>query len=211
MKTIALVTQKGGVGKTTLAATLAIAATEAGEKVVALDLDPQGSLASWGDDRTADAPAVDALTADKAAQLPQVLAALDQKGFTLVILDCAGTASTLVNNAMKAADLCIVPTRPTRIDIRATKPTVQALMGLNRPFVFVLNQCAPAARGGRAAEAAVGLALMGALIEPKMSQRADFQDALAAGQGVTEYAPHGKAADEARQLWDNINRKLNGK
>lgn len=211
MQTIALVTQKGGAGKTTLAATLAVAASEAGEKVIALDLDPQGSLAAWGNDRQADAPAVDTLAADKVAQLPQVLAALAKKGFTLAILDCAGIASTSTNLAMKAADLCIIPTRPTRLDIRATKPTIEALMGLKRPFAFVLNQCPPTPRGSRAAEAAVGLSLMGSLSEPKITQRADYQDALAAGQGVTEYAPHGKAADEARQLWTNINRRMKGK
>ncbi len=61
MRTLTLVTQKGGVGKTTLAASLAVAAAQAGEKVVALDLDPQGSLGAWGDTRTADAPAVDRL------------------------------------------------------------------------------------------------------------------------------------------------------
>jgi chromosome partitioning protein len=211
MRTLALVTQKGGSGKTTLAACLAVAAAQAGEKVVALDLDPQGSLAAWGDDRTADAPAVDSVPAEKVAQLPQMLAALAKQGYTLAILDCAGIASTSTNLAMKAADLCLLPTRPTRLDIRASKPTIEALLGLKRPFAFVLNQCPPTPRGSRAAEAATGLQLMGALTEPQMCQRADYQDALAAGQGVTEYAPHGKAADEVRQLWQNIHRRMKGK
>ena len=210
MRTIAFVTQKGGAGKTTLAATLAVVATKTGEKVIALDLDPQGSLAAWGMDRTVETPAVDILAADKVTQLPQVLAALSKQGFTLAILDCAGIASTSTNLAMKAADLCIIPTRPTRLDIRATKPTIEALMGMKRPFAFVLNQCPATPRGSRAAEAAVGLSLMGALAEPKMALRADYQDALAAGQGVTEYAPNGKAAQEARQLWHNISRRLKG-
>jgi chromosome partitioning protein len=211
MRTLALVTQKGGAGKTTLAACLAVVAAEAGERVIALDLDPQGSLAAWGDDRTADAPAVDSLPAEKVAQLPQVLAALAKQGYTLAILDCAGIASTATNLAIKAADLCLIPTRPTRLDIRATKPTIEALMGLKRPFSFVLNQCPPSTRGSRASEAAMGLQLMGSLVEPKMCQRADFQDALAAGQGVTEYAPSSKAAEEIRQLWQNINRRMKGK
>ena len=73
MHTIALVTQKGGSGKTTLAVTLAVAAADAGEKVVALDLDPQASLVAWGNERTAESPAVDSLTGDKVAQLPQIL------------------------------------------------------------------------------------------------------------------------------------------
>lgn len=211
MRTLALVTQKGGAGKTTLAACLAVVAAEAGERVIALDLDPQGSLAAWGDDRTADVPAVDSLPAEKVAQLPQVLAALAKQGYTLAILDCAGIASTATNLAIKAADLCLIPTRPTRLDIRATKPTIAALLELKRPFSFVLNQCPPSTRGSRASEAAMGLQLMGSLVEPKMCQRADFQDALAAGQGVTEYAPSSKAAEEIRQLWQNINRRMKGK
>jgi chromosome partitioning protein len=211
MRTLAFVTQKGGAGKTTLAATIAVAAVETGEKVIVLDLDPQGSLAAWGNDRDADAPTVDSLPSDKVTQLAQVLAALEKKGFTLAILDCAGIVSTSTNLAIKAADLCLIPTRPTRLDIRATKPTIQALMSLKSSFAFILNQCPPTHRGGRAAEAAEGLSLLGALLEPKVAQRADFQDALAAGQGVTEYAPHGKAADEARLLWKNINRRMKGK
>ncbi len=94
-----------------------------------------------------------------------------------------------------------MPARPTRIDIRATKPTVEALMSLKRPFAFVLNQCPPIPRGSRASEAAEGLSMMGVLADPLVTQRADYQDAVAAGLGVTEYAPNGKAADEVRQLW----------
>lgn len=200
MKTIAFVTQKGGAGKTTLAAALAVAASEAGERVAALDLDPQGSLIAWGNDRAAEAPAVDSLTGDLINRLPDVLKALAARGFTLVILDCPGVASTSINLAIKAADLCLIPSRPTRVDLRATKPTVSAVTALGRPFAFVLNQCA-AGKSSRANEAAAGLHMLGALADPMVAQRADYQDALAAGQGVTEYNPTGKAAEEARALW----------
>lgn len=208
VRTVALVTQKGGAGKTTLAASLAVAAVEAGEKVIALDLDPQASLSAWGEDRAAEQPAVDAIDGDKLGRLPAILAALDKGGYTLVILDCPGIASTATNTAIKAADLCLVPARPTRIDIRATKPTVEALMSLKRPYAFVLNQCPPQPRSSRANEAAAGLSMLGVLAEPMVSTRADYQDAVAAGQGVTEYAPQGKAAEEARQLWAWVNRRM---
>jgi chromosome partitioning protein len=210
MQTVALVTQKGGAGKTTLAASLAVAALEAGERVVALDLDPQGSLTAWGDDRTNDEPAVDSLAGERLNRLPEILAALAAKGFTLAVLDCPGIASTATNLAIKSADLCLVPARPTRVDLRATKPTVETLMSLKRPFAFVLNQCPATPKGSRANEAAQGLHMLGALAHPMMTTRADFQDAIAAGQGVTEYAPQGKAADEARQLWVWVKRKLKG-
>lgn len=212
MRTITLVTQKGGAGKTTLAASLAVAAGEAGERVIALDVDPQGSLANWGESREAEAPAVDRIGAGQVADLPKILAALAGQGFTLALIDTAGVESTGGNLAMKAADLALIPARPSRLDLAATMPTIETLMRLemrNR-FAFVLNQCPPG-RNTRATEAASGLAIFGVLAEPAIMQRADHQDAVAAGQGVTEYAPEGRAADEIRQLWRWIDRKLKGK
>lgn len=209
MRTITLVTQKGGSGKTTIAASLAVAAAEAGEKVVALDLDPQGSLGAWGDNRTEDAPAVDRLGADRLAELPQILAALGEQGFTVAVLDTAGVASTGGNLAMQASDLALIPARPSRLDLQATMPTIETLMrlGMRDRFAFVLNQC-PAGRSARTSEAASGLGMFGVLAEPALTQRADHQDALAAGKGVTEYAPEGKAADELRALWAWADRKM---
>jgi chromosome partitioning protein len=107
MRIIALVSQKGGSGKSTLAANLAVRAAETGEKVIALDLDPQGSLAAWGDDRSANDVAVDRLTGDKLTRLPEVLAALSRQGFTMAILDTPGLAGSVTNAAMRAADLCL--------------------------------------------------------------------------------------------------------
>lgn len=211
MKTLALVTQKGGSGKTTIAASLAVAAAEAGETVIALDLDPQGSLMAWGNDRDADTPTVDQLDPDRLARLPALIESLAGAGMTLVILDCPGIASTASNLAMKAADLCLLPARPTLMDIRASKTTVQTLMGLSRPFAFVLNQCPPNRNSGRATDAAEGLHMMGSLAAPMLGIRADYQDAMAAGQGVTEYAPESKAADEIRQLWTWTAKRINDK
>ena len=211
MRTITLVTQKGGAGKTTIAASLAVAAAQAGEKVIALDLDPQGSLAAWGDTRSVEEPAVDRIGPDNLANLPAILKALAAEGYTLAILDTAGIASTGGNLAMQAADLALIPARPSRLDLQATMPTIEALMRLEmrERFAFILNQC-PAGRSSRATEAANGLGMFGVLAEPMLTQRADHQDALAAGQGVTEYARDGKAADEIRALWIWTARKMKG-
>lgn len=211
MRTITLVTQKGGAGKTTIAASLAVAAAEAGEKVIALDLDPQGSLASWGDARAADTIAVDRLGPDQLPELPAILKALAGEGYTLAVLDTAGVASTGGNLAMQAADLALIPARPSSLDLKATMPTIEALMRLEMRdrFAFILNQC-PAGRSSRATEAASGLGMFGVLAEPPLAQRADHQDAMAAGQGVTEYAADGKAAEEIRALWTWADRKMKG-
>jgi chromosome partitioning protein len=207
MRVVAFVTQKGGAGKTTLAACLAVVAAQAGENVIAVDLDPQQSLGKWGDERTVDALAVDRVDTPNFNQLPEIIQALERRGFSLAILDTAGMAGTATNLAMHVADLCVIPARPTRLDIQATWVTVEAVKRLRRDFAFVLNQCPPTPRSSRANEAAGGLQLLGVLAAPLVTQRADFQDAIAAGLGVTEYAPQGKAAEEVSGLWNWISRR----
>lgn len=210
MRTIALVTQKGGTGKTTLAVSIAVAALEAGEKVLALDLDPQGSLGAWGEIRDDATPHVERVPAAKLPQLPAVLARMSELGFTLAILDTAGADNPVTHAAMKAADLCVVPLRPTKLDGLAVAPTIQAISRIGRPFAFVLTQCSTIPRNSRAAEMAAGLQTLGVLAEPLISQRVEHQDAFSAGQGVTEYASAGKAAEEVRGLWRWLDRKLKG-
>lgn len=207
MKVLSLVTQKGGSGKSTLAACLAVAAEAKGEKVFVLELDRQGTLARWMERRAAETPAFDRI--DLAANLAPALAAIEKEGFSLVVLDTAGQDSALASAAIQAADLCLVPTRPTPADLEATQPTLEAIQSMRRKFAFVLNQ-APV-RSGRLSEAAAGLRVLGVLAEPAITQRNDFQDALGAGQGVTEFNPAGKAAAEVTALWEWVHRKMKGK
>ena len=215
MKTLALITQKGGAGKTTLAASIAVAAQDAGEQVAMLDLDPQQSLSAWADNRDNNEPAVDALDASLVERLPEILPKLAGQGYTLVILDTAGVDTASTRIAMENADMSVIPSRPTTMDIRATKATYEAAVRLQRPFVFVLNQCPPQPNNPRADEAAAGLRMWGVMAEPLIMQRAAQQDAFASSMGVTEYEPDGKAADEIRQLWQclksDMEEKENGK
>ena len=215
MLTIAFVTQKGGAGKTTMAASLAVAAAESGERVIALDLDPQGSLAAWGDRRDGGGPSFERLTVeklppDKVSQLKAILAALDRKGYTIAVLDTAGVDSTTAHVAMQVADLCLMPARPSRLDIEATGTTFRAVLRMGRRVAFVLNQCPPMPRSSRSMEAAAGLRMLGVLADPMMTARADYQDAIAAGLGVTEYDPNSKAAQEAVALWNWVRSQLKG-
>ena len=209
MRIITLVTQKGGTGKSTLTTGLAVAAMQAGEKVIAFDLDPQGTLAAWAQIRGGAEPSVAQLPARETARLAEVLKEAGRK-FTVALVDTAGADSPATHNAMTAATLCLVPLRPTRPDGLAIKPTVEALMRGRRPFAFVLNQCPTQPKNSRATEMASGLASLGLLAEPMVRQRADYQDAFAAGQGVTEYAAEGKAAHEMRDLWAWIDKQTKG-
>ena len=205
MRIITFVTQKGGTGKSTLATSLAVAAMQVGETVLALDLDEQGTLAGWAGIRNGPAPAVARLPKHETARLPELLKAAGQT-YTLVIIDTPGTDSPATHNAMSAANLCLVPLRPTRPDGLAVAPTVQSLLHGKRHFAFVLSQCPTTPKNSRAAEMAAGLGSLGLLAEPLICQRADYQDAFAAGKGVTEYAPDSKAADEVRHLWAWVDR-----
>lgn len=196
MKTLAFVTQKGGTGKSSLAVSLAVAAQEAGHRTYVIDLDPQATARNWGQRREADAPEVAGI---EAARLPEALAALKSQGYALVILDTAGVDTPATTAAMSAADLCIIPARPSVADIEAARPTVRTLSRLGKAFAFVINQ-APPGRGVRTTDAYRALQLAGLVCEVPIAMRADHLDAMATGQGVTERDPSSKAAGEIRDL-----------
>ena len=146
MRTIAFVTQKGGSGKSTLASSLAVAAHDSKERVCVVDMDPQGSLINWAKKRGVDDIAV---VAAGAARLPAALALLRGKGFTLAIIDTPGAEGPASAAAMIAADLNIIPSRPSLFDLWASAKTRATLKEVGGDFVFLLNQCPPAQQAAR--------------------------------------------------------------
>ena len=112
----------------------------------------------------------------------------------------------LSSSAIGAADMCLIPARPSPADIEAALPTFGIARKLGKPFAFVLNQAPP--RGYRLGEAAAALNAAGVLALPYIVQRNDHQDALGAGFAVTEFAPDGAAAQEMRDLWRWVWQKL---
>jgi chromosome partitioning protein len=198
MRTIVLATQKGGSGKSTLAIGLAVAAMVDGHRVALVDTDRQGTVKSWGRRRTLAAPRIE--PAGSGIDIERVLLTLCRNGFTLAVIDTPpATDNDSTLSAIAAADLCLIPARPSPADIEAALPTLRTVRKLGKPFAFVLNQTPP--RGGRVGEAAMALHAAGALALPYVVQRIDHQDALGAGFGVTEFAPDSKAAAEIRELW----------
>lgn len=204
MKILAFVTAKGGTGKSTLAASVGVAAAEAGERVFLIDLDPQGSLASWGTRRQTDTPPVDKITPDR---LDAALTGLASAEYTLAVIDTAGVDSAATAAAMRAADLSLIPARPSALDLEAARPTMAALARLDRPYAFILNSC-QAGRSARLEDAGRALSMLGVLASPPIVQRADHVDAIGLGLGVTEHNPEGKAADEVRALWAWVRRRM---
>ena len=213
MRTIAFLTQKGGTGKTTLTASLAVAAADAGERVIAFDLDPQASLVHWGERRAASVAKkvlIEPLERDRLSRLDAILQGVSGAGFSLALFDTAGADAASIRLVTDVADLCLLPARPTRLDVEATAATFRAVFLAKRKAAFVLNQCPPTYRSSRASAAAGDLTRLGVLAEPMLSARMDFQDAIAAGLGVTEYAREGRAAQEIEELWNWVRAQCDG-
>ena len=205
MRTIAFVSQKDGAGKSTLAASLAVAAQETKEAVAVVDMDPQGSLTNWA--RTRGSGDIE-VVASGAARLPAALAEFAAKGCTLAIVDTPGAEGPASPAAMAAADLTIIPSRPSLFDLWASANTRAALLETGGDFVFLLNQCPPGRRSARVRDGVERLKEMGAVIAPLIVSRADYQEAARRGFGVTEFDPAGEAAAEMRRLWSSIRRRL---
>jgi chromosome partitioning protein len=178
-----------------------------GETVAALDTDPQGSLAGWGQRREADGVAIERV--EPAA----IKGALDRlrrgKATSLVVIDTPGYFGAGVALALREASLCLLPVKPSILDVEAARPTVEQLRLLGKPFAFVLNQC-NATTQARTLDAATALVSTGALAPSMVATRSDFLDAMTTGQGVTELAPKGKAAIEIRLLWQWIKAQIAG-
>ncbi len=205
MRTIALVTQKGGSGKSTLAACLAVAAQEAGERVFLFDMDPQKSLLKWGARRNDKELPVEAISA---AKLPAALAALAKGNVSLAVIDTPATESQASEAAIKAADLCIIPVRPTIFDIWSSEVTRGRIKTMMKEYVFLLNQCPSSRETQRVLDGAAAIEAMGGLLRPLIASRVDYQEAAREGMGVTEISEDGRAADEMRQLWLSLKKRL---
>lgn len=203
MRVITFVTQKGGAGKTTLAINCAIAAELKKKKVLILDLDPQGSSESWYQDREADTPK---LVKIESWSLPEAIVKAKEAKFDFVIIDTPGRDEPSTTAAIRASDFCIIPCRPTPVDLKAVPPTVATITRLQKPAVFVLTQTPP--RGERLREAESGLSMLGIVSPVRIVSRAVYQDALGAGLGVVEFEPDGKASMEIKELWKWVEKKM---
>jgi chromosome partitioning protein len=213
MYTIVLATQKGGSGKSTLAIGLAVAAQQAGHNVRVIETDRQGTLSNWQVRRNLAEPIVEAVY--DAKMIEPRLEALARGGVTVTIIDTASGINAATTAAIRHCDLCLVPARPSVADIEATAPTLSVIRAWRKAFAFVLNQT-PIRGGQRISEATSSLDesaprdIAEVLAQPYINMRNDHQDALAAGQGVTEFDPSGKSAQELRSLWRWTISKLAG-
>ena len=198
MTTIAILSQKGGAGKTTLAINLAGAAEAAGHQVVIIDLDPQASAKAWYDRRGKEHPVV---VSAQAAALAEVLATAATHGAGYVLIDTAPHSETAALTAGKAADLILIPCRASYVDLKAIATTVDLVTLAKTPALFVLSCVRP---GDKTLpdSAETHLSEYSIPVSPqRITQRAAVVHALTAGQPVTEFEPDGTATSEINGLF----------
>lgn len=199
MKTVAIVSQKGGTGKSTLAVHLATAADRAGKPAVVLDIDPHASAMTWRDLRKAEGPAVQSI---QPSRLAAVLKAAAEHGAELAFIDTPAASENAGLEAVRAADLALCPFRPGLFDTAAMSFTANLLkLGGKQGYVVFTQIRAPASLPliADVTEAAHGYGLSVAPV--LIHWRSAYEKCLPAGLTAQEDEPKGKAAAEITGLY----------
>lgn len=204
MKIIAICSQKGGSGKTTLSGHLAVAAEKAGMGSVAMiDTDPQGSLSDWWNERESEQPL---FVNSSVAYISEDIQKLRTLGVNLLVVDTPPAITTSIQAIINIADLVVIPTRPSPHDLRAAGATVDMADRSEKPLVFVINAATPRAR--LTTEAAIALSQHGAVAPTVVHNRQDFAASMIDGRTVLEMENQSRSALEITELWQFIDQRL---
>lgn len=207
MNTIVFASRKGGSGKSTLAAHMASFASRS-RRCLLVDADPQGSLTLWRSLRQGEQPELK--TAVRGVE--GILRAAKEDGVEWVFMDTPPTMSGIVEEAIRAATLVVIPARPSVFDLAAVRDTIAFCRERRRPYAVVING-APAKRGD--AESPIVTAAREQLEKSRIpvwggqiTNRTFYSLALAEGEGAREYAPESLAAAEMGRLWNAIEKSV---
>lgn len=205
---IAVVAQKGGVGKTTVGQCLAVEALRQGVPAAIIDTDPQKSATEWGTQREAqgiDAPAVLPLGS---RPLKALVEDLRGRGARLVVIDTPPHSAPAINAALDVSTAAVMVTRPNPMDVRALEATWGIVHRMHKPAATVFTQTPPGIRAK-----ALGLALerLEALGIPHcptpLSYTLSYPYAQAEALAVQEREPTSKARAEVAEVWGWLKRK----
>ncbi len=207
MRTLAIISQKGGSGKTTLAVHLATAASDAGQVALLLDADPQATATTWGMWRGGEDPEV-----IDCASPPLIAGKLSQAaelGAQVAVIDTPPHADSMAAAACRAADIILIPCRPRAFDLTAIQTTADLVKASGKP-AFVVFTAGPQRAANLYREAADVVQGFGLEVAPVvMSERAAYHHATASGKTAPEVDADGKAAEEVAALWAWVSKVAN--
>ncbi|MDI3285025.1 ParA family partition ATPase [Polyangium sp. 15x6] len=211
---IALTGQKGGIGKSTTAVSLAVAALSRGQRVLLVDADPQGTVRTWGEvasEAGHKTPTIVAMGAQmhRPGQLDAVSPAYD-----ITIIDCPPRHGEISRSALMVADVAVFPSGPTAADAWALTAAIEVFQEA-RALREKLSGCVLITRKqGRTALAKSARTVLESsglpVLATELGFRVAYQEAIAVGKGVTTYAPRDASAKEIYQLLDELTRFHHG-
>jgi chromosome partitioning protein len=200
-KVITVAQQKGGAGKTTLAAQLAVAFAAKHLWVALVDIDPQASLTRWFQmrDKTDNSFTLTTVTGWRTQAAVEKLKTSND----LVLIDSAPHAETDAKIAIRAADLVLVPVQPSPMDLWASEPTLALIRSEKREARLIVNRVQTRMKLAEEMTAKIG-ELGVAVLGTTIGNRTSFAGSMLDGRGVLESAPRSKAAEEMSDLADEI-------
>ncbi|WP_010304023.1 ParA family protein [Candidatus Odyssella thessalonicensis] len=201
MKVLTIANRKGGAGKSTCAAHLAVEAVKLGIKTILIDMDPQKTLEGWWQKRSEENPY---LIEASAPDLENVIEKLRNNNFDLCIIDTPGDASINALSGMKVADLIVIPSKPTAPDLTAIGRTISMVEESKISYVFVITQ--GIIRAKATLQAASVLSQFGAVAPAVISNRTSYATAMGIGSSAVETDK--QAAEEISQVWEFIKSRL---
>jgi chromosome partitioning protein len=208
MVVITVASRKGGSGKSTLTAHLAAYANKASRRCLLIDADPQGSLTLWHSLRKGGEP----LLRNATRGVDNLIKAADHADIEWVFIDTPPQVSGIVNEAIKAATLVLIPARPSVFDVDAVKETIAYSRERRKPYAIVLNGAPPKRDNAESPITASAREALDKLKAPvwsgQISHRTTYSLSLAEGEGAREFDPDSQAATEVARLFSAIERSV---
>jgi chromosome partitioning protein len=209
MIVVTVASRKGGSGKSTLTAHLAAYANKASRRCLLIDADPQGSLTLWHGLRKGGEPL---LLRNATRGVDNLIKAAGDAGLDWVFIDTPPTMNGIVNDAIRAATLVVIPARPSVFDLEAVKETIAYARERRKPYAVVLNGAPPKRENGDVAVIVAARESLDKLKAPvwggQITHRGVYSLALAEGEGAREFAPDSLAASEIGRLFTAIERSV---
>lgn len=200
MKTIVITSQKGGSGKTTVAAHLSVECERCGDGPACLiDTDKQATLTLWHQRREQDTPQRIELPF---ARLAQGVAALAERGMAYCFIDTAPTISEQSAAVLELADLVLIPVRPSPADLWSVSETVTLVKDAAKPFLFVISQAKTQA--SITAQAVAALSQHGRVAQSFIADRVPYAVAMTGGRTAPELSAKSPPAEEIAALWAEL-------